>query len=381
MDSGRPVLLLLLRDIGPFADPTAARFVLATRYDADPTRAMVWTYDPRRPGDDAATLTLDPGKGSEPFVGRMGREETVRGVIAVPYDRAAPPAIVASSSPKDERRRVGLEEDLAEFDAGPNALGLLARDTEAHLVCIRHDDGGWSRERPADLGDVGADFRFEGAPYPAGGSGDRPSAVVRGVNGHLLHLRRGSRDWIAEDLTDQPNTGLRFRLEGDPVVLAEGRHPVVAGVNGDAFIREVAFLDGHDQRRGVGQRDEAKGCAGGFGAGRLRKGATGESTLHRAEQGRRRRGLEQGSPADAGNAVAFHLVSPATPGRRVPCRGRLADAVIVRFSFGSRADHKRKRLRGRRPAHRQARPAERRCSACPSSGRTRGPLDFETGVA
>jgi hypothetical protein len=129
MDSGRPVLLLLLRDIGPFADPTAARFVLATRYDADPTRAMVWTYDPRRPGDDAATLTLDPGKGSEPFEGRMGREETVRGVIAVPYDRAAPPASVASSSPKDERLRVGLEEDLAEFDAGPNALGLLARET------------------------------------------------------------------------------------------------------------------------------------------------------------------------------------------------------------------------------------------------------------
>ena len=241
LDAGRPVLLFLLQDTGPFADPTEGRFVLATRYDADPARAMVWTYDPRRPGDDAATLILDPGKGGEAFAGRVGREEVVHGLIAVPYDRPVPPAIVATVSPKDERQRVGFEEDLAAFDPGGSGLGLLIRDTDAHLVCVRHDEGGWSRNRPADQGDVGADFRFEGRPVPAGVSGGKPSAVALGVNGHLLHLRQTSRAWAAEDLTDQPNTGLRFRIAGEPVVVAEGRHPVVVAVNGDGRLIRYAW--------------------------------------------------------------------------------------------------------------------------------------------
>jgi hypothetical protein len=241
LDAGRPVLLYLLQDAGPFADPTEGRFVLATRYDADPARAMVWTYDPRRPGDDAATLILDPGKGGEPFSGRVGREEIVHGLIAVPYDRPAPPAIVATASPKDERQRVGFEEDLAAFDPGGSGLGLLVRDTDAHLVCVRHDQNGWSRNRPADQGDVGADFRFEGRPVLAGVSGGKPSAVALGVNGHLLHLRQSSRAWVAEDLTDQPNTGLRFRIAGEPVVLSEGRRPVVVAVNGDGRLIRYAW--------------------------------------------------------------------------------------------------------------------------------------------
>ncbi|HSM37609.1 MAG TPA: hypothetical protein VK837_14500 [Longimicrobiales bacterium] len=241
LDAGRPVLLFLLQDAGPFADPTEGRFVLATRYDADPARAMVWTYDPFRPGDDAATLILDPGKGGEPFSGRVGREEVVHGLIAVPYDRATPPAITATASPKDERQRVGFEEDLAAFDPGGSGLGLLVRDTDAHLVCVRHDGRGWSRNRPADQGDVGADFRFEGRPVPAGVSGGKPSAVALGVNGHLLHLRQTARAWAAEDLTDQPNTGLRFRIAGEPVVVAEGRHPVVVAVNGDGRLIRYAW--------------------------------------------------------------------------------------------------------------------------------------------
>lgn len=241
MDAERPVLLLLLRDTGPFSDPTDSRFVLATRYDADADRAMVWTYDPRRPGDDAATLMLDPGKGGEPFVGRLGREETVRGLLAVPYDRPVPPALVAAVSPGEERQRVGLEEDLAPVDLGSRALGLLARDTEGHLVFVRHDEDGWHRERPADRGGVGADFLFAGAPVSAGVWGGKPSAVVRGINGHVLHLRKGSRGWGAEDLTDQPNTGLRFRIAGDPVVLSEGRHPVVAAVNADGRLLRYAW--------------------------------------------------------------------------------------------------------------------------------------------
>ncbi len=241
MDAERPILLLLLRDTGPFADPTDSRFVLATRYDADADRAMVWTYDPRRPGDDAATLILDPGKGGEPFVGRLGREETVYGLLAVPYDRPAPPRLAAAFSPADERQRVGLEEDLAPVDLGSRALGLLARDTEGHLVFVRHDDEGWHRERPADRGGVGADFLFAGPPVSAGAWGGKPSAIVRGVNGHLLHLRKGSRGWTAEDLTDQPNTGLRFRIAGGPVVLSEGRHPVVAAVNGDGRLLRYSW--------------------------------------------------------------------------------------------------------------------------------------------
>lgn len=241
MDAERPVLLLLLRDTGPFADPTDSRFVLATRYDADADRAMVWTYDPRRPGDDAATLILDPGKGGEAFVGRLGREEIVHGLLAVPYDRPAPPRLAAAVSPVDEHQRVGLEEDLAPVDLGGRALGLLARDTEGHLVFVRHDEEGWHRERPADRGGVGADFLFAGPPVSAGVWGGKPSAVVRGVNGHLLHLRKGSRGWTAEDLTDQPNTGLRFRIAGGPVVLSEGRHPVVAAVNGDGRLLRYSW--------------------------------------------------------------------------------------------------------------------------------------------
>ncbi|MEN8376874.1 MAG: hypothetical protein ABFS34_15710 [Gemmatimonadota bacterium] len=233
MDAGRPVLLLLIGQRGPFADPTGNRFVLGARYEADSERATVWTYDPRRPGDDAATLLLDLGKGSAAFSGRMGRDEHIRGLIAVPYDRAAPPAVEASVAPVGERQRVGLEPDLAAVEVGPNGAGVLARDTDGHLVFMRATDGGWTRERPADLGDVGADFRFDGPPVLAGVTSGRPGVAMRGVNGHLLFLRKGSRGWSAEDLTDQPNTGLRFRIGGPPLVLQGGRHPVFGAVNPD----------------------------------------------------------------------------------------------------------------------------------------------------
>jgi hypothetical protein len=307
MDAGRPVLLLLIKETGAFVDPTRNRFVLATRYDADPDRAMVWTYDPRRPGDDAATLMLDPGKGGAAFVGRMGREEIVRGLLAVPYDRSVPPSIEASVSPRDERERVGLEEDMAPIDLGARTLGLLARDTEAHLVAVWHDADGWHRERPADLGDVGADFRFEGAPVPAGVAAGRPSAIVRGVNGHLLHLRKTARGWSAEDLTDQPNTGLRFRIAGAPLVLRDGRRPVVIAVNADGRLLHYSWsavrgwsADNLSKESGADAGARFEGGISGVldGAGRghiVGRNADGELVHFREEPDERWRGSRPGA--------------------------------------------------------------------------------------
>ena len=49
------------------------------------------------------------------------------------------------------------------------------------------------------------------------------------------------------------------------------------------FSNRALFL-GDDQRRGIGERDEAEDGLGGFRAGRLRKGAGGKGRLDRAEQ-------------------------------------------------------------------------------------------------
>ena len=112
-----------------------------------------------------------------------------------------------------------------------------------------------------------------------------------------------------------------------------------------AVFGEEPLLLGHDQRRGIGERDEAENGAGCLWPSPLCKGAGGKGRLHSPGKGGGGGGLQQGAAAEAGCGDAHRVCPLLCPGSSVfpGAQNKKRRPVTARGKGGSRLQTKRRR--------------------------------------
>ena len=214
--AGTPVLLTLLEHEDAYARGTAARQVLA--YDGARERATVVLsiYDPARPGNDDLRLAFSLRGALD---ARLTGGSRVRGFFAVPYDRAAAPALRAESFAA--KAVLGLNRKVRGRPGAAavgRALHVVARDHEGALLHFQRPRGRrhWESANVTEKEEItGFEIHADPVPHP-GPAGIGLHAFSRSYIGDLFHFRLGRR-WRVANRTEHRRAGPRFRLDGNPV--------------------------------------------------------------------------------------------------------------------------------------------------------------------
>jgi hypothetical protein len=220
LDAGRPILLMLIRAAGRYANPTENSFVLAYRYtlEAKPARAVVWLYDPNRPNDDDLRMAFSLRPRQAPLAATLGTHGAVRGFFAVDYDRALPPALRwEPASPVQAGRLVCAPAVVARG----SEIHLFGPDERGHLLQVT-----WSPEGRARSTDVSARARGGVARALVGTPAVFPGelrVVARARNGELVEARRrAALGWRIRTVSGR-GAGTGLLIDTDPVLHAGAR--------------------------------------------------------------------------------------------------------------------------------------------------------------
>lgn len=219
LDRGLPVLLFVIRERGPFANPSENRQVLAYRYQVDGgSRLTLWVYDPLRPGSDDVRLALNLSR-RMPLDATFAGRETIRGFFAIAYDRQAPQQLHVHVPIDPRLGAPELEpEPPAAMPAVRGGLHAFARDQAGNLLHFRRTRAGRWRAMKVTSRRT-AEFRLSTPPVPLPERYGRVFALD--AKGGLVEYRkRRWLGWAARSITARRNIGDHFRIEEQPAALA-----------------------------------------------------------------------------------------------------------------------------------------------------------------
>jgi hypothetical protein len=225
LDAGTPLLLVLIRVRGAFANPTENQFVLAYRYTADRAtgKVTVWVYDPGRPGDDDVRLVFGLRPLRSGLGGLLGQQGLVRGFFTVPYDRDAAPRLsweLGTAGPAGAG--VPLSEPPVPLLLRGRPAHLFGRDRNGNLIHLQRAAGLLRSDNVSAVAGGLPATRIVGIPAPVAG---HRWVVARSETGELVEFRhRSGRGWRARSVTSV--SGSSFSIDGDPVVHVGAREAV-----------------------------------------------------------------------------------------------------------------------------------------------------------
>ena len=218
LKEGRPVLLTLLPDVGPYDRPRAVRQVLATGWSRSGRSVIVSIYDPDRPDDDDVTLRFDVAGELDARTAGVA----IRGFFPVEYDRAPIPMIRTESFA--DRSVIGLHRAVRGRPgpaAGRRHIALVARNERGALLHFHRKDGKhWEGTNVTEVHNFGA-HELHSDPVALSRKGTL-HVFGRSYVGDLLYFRH-RRGWSVTNCTEQKRVGARFRLAGMPVPVAAPR--------------------------------------------------------------------------------------------------------------------------------------------------------------